>query len=161
MGERWLSIDPGETVGWALWEDQQLLDAGQYPLVEFRDMVATAVLDGRGGFEDVRRLVIERFALYPEEARSGALDWDEMRTSRLIGALELCASLGGWQVVFQPALIKEPSEKAGAAEFFRRPLHENRHANDALRHGWFYVMTVMRAVKIKLPSGGEAWVVKR
>lgn len=157
MGERWLSVDPGETAGWALWEGDELVDAGQDPLIEFRDEVGAGVSYLRPSrFAGISRLVIERFALYPWVAKSGALDFDEMRTSRLIGALEYIAACEGMEVIFQPATIKEFALAAGAAELFRRPLHENRHMNDAIMHGWYYIHTVKRGVKVKLPGGGEA-----
>lgn len=149
--ERWLSVDPGETAGWALWEGDELVDAGQDPLVEFRRWVAS---DGY-----FTRFVIERFALYPWVARAGGLDYDEMRTSRLIGALEHIADEADIEVVFQPATIKEFAVAAGAEELFRRPVHPNRHMNDAIMHGWYYIHTVMRGVKVKLPGGGEAMTV--
>lgn len=156
-------MDPGETTGWALWEGRELVDAGQEELIPFIDLVADGALVGTqrvsdatearhfGLFAGIRRLVIEEFRLYPWIIHEGGLDFDEVRTARGIGALEFIARHGGLEVVMQPATIKAAAEAGGARELFQRPLHENRHANDAIRHGWFYITTVMLGRRVELP----------
>lgn len=159
---RWLAIDPGETTGWALFDGKNLVDAGQDPLIPFIDEVwdgvshGSVVVTAAGRFQGIRRLVIEKFALYPWVVDEGGLDFDELRTSRGIGALEFIGRHAGLDVVMQPALVKEPSMAAGARELFYRPLYENRHANDAIMHGFYYVITEMLGTRIELPSGGTA-----
>lgn len=157
---RWLSIDPGETTGWALWEDKQLVDAGQTELIPFIDEVADSArvlgpssnLDLLAPFDGVKRLVVEEFKLYPWVIQDGGLDFDEVRTARGIGALEFIARQAGIEFTFQPATIKEPAMDAGARELFQRPLYENRHANDAIMHGWYYIVTRMLGQRIELPN---------
>lgn len=158
---KWLSIDPGETTGWALWEGDRLLDAGQEELVKFVDEVGESNSE-RCTCTDpfyVELLVIERFALYPWVARSGELDFDELRTSRGIGALEYIARQAGVRVVMQPATIKDPAQAAGARELFLSPVYENRHANDAIMHGWYYILTELKKVKLDIPAVTEANVI--
>lgn len=143
-----LTIDPGETTGWALWDaDWKLLEAGQTPLNEFCTAlfwyVAGERLDagctGAGEFdwmERVQRIVCEDWAIYPWEAQN--LGWDKCRTARGIGRIELIAQVAEIELVLQPAKIKETALAAGAEELFLSPRHPNRHANDAIMHGVYY-----------------------
>lgn len=153
---RWLSIDPGETTGWALWDDDELIEAGQMPMWQFIDDLGASVDTCPGRiydpdfeplFEGVRKLVIEDFVLYPEGIGPGPPPpWDKVRTARMIGALELIARNAGLEVEFQGAIIKDTAEKAGAEQLFLSPLHENRHANDAIRHGVYHL--AMQGVRL-------------
>ena len=147
---KWISIDPGETTGYAVWNDETLIDAGQRPLWEFIDVLAatsgvvtlpTVHLDPDlvAALEGWERLVVENWRIYPEQARNGDLDFDECRTARGIGTFELLTRASGKEIILQPALIKDESERGGAEQLFISPRYENRHANDAIRHGWFYV----------------------
>lgn len=145
---RWLSVDPGEDAGWALWEDHTLLDAGDSKLWPFIDEVARGVgmlpeipFRQPSRFRGIRRIVCEDFKLYPWKLRTHELDWDKVRTARGIGALTLIARFMNLEFVLQPASIKKAAEAAGASEYFLHPLTPNRHANDAIRHGVFYDVT--------------------
>lgn len=147
--ELWISVDPGESTGWALWRGDTLIDAGTYPLWDFAQSVFIATfrpeeaeLVGDWMAEKlfgIQRIVMEDWRIYPKEAQAGNLNWDQCRTARLIGALTLCAQQGSMEYTFQPALIKEAAEQAGAENFFLSPRNENRHANDAIRHGVYYL----------------------
>lgn len=150
---KWLTVDPGEDTGWALWQGYRLLDCGQEKLWPFGDAVFEALfgmeLDPAGWdltasdlgkqFEGLGLIVCEDFRIYPWEARKGSLNWDQVRTARLIGSLTQSARSGRIPFVLQGAKIKERSEAAGAKELFVRPLDENRHANDAIRHGVYFI----------------------
>jgi hypothetical protein len=146
--ELWLSCDPGESVGWALWRGSTLIDAGTGVLWDFAQSVFVAVFRPEEAeligdwlaekFIGITRIVMEDWRIYPREAKKGTLDWDQCRTARLIGALTLICQQGSMEYVLQPALIKEAAEQAGAEAFFLSPRDENRHANDAIRHGVYY-----------------------
>lgn len=152
----WLSVDPGESVGWALWRGDTLIDAGTGVLWDFAQSVFVATFRPEEAeligdwlaekFIGITRLVIEDWRIYPWEAKKGSLDWDQCRTARLIGALTMCAQQGSMEYTFQPALIKESAEQAGAENFFLSPRDENRHANDAIRHG-VYWLSVKQGLK--------------
>jgi hypothetical protein len=144
---RWIAIDPGESTGWALWEGDELLQAGTTSSWEFVDAL-DAALRGPGpvaapalvwDFQNVEKIVMEDWALYPWAAQ--ALIWDRQLTVRLIGAIMLLARQYGIELVMQPAKIKDSAEAGGAESYFLRPLHPNRHANDATRHGAYYIQT--------------------
>jgi hypothetical protein len=155
----WLSVDPGEMTGWALWEDRELIDADQTELIRFIDDVWFGIgqdyckdpsVSG-GPFRGVKRLVVEEFRLYPWVVKEGGLDFDELRTSRGIGQLEFIARHANLEFKFQPATIKETAIMGGARELFQHPLYENRHANDAVMHGWYFVVTEMLGTRVELP----------
>jgi hypothetical protein len=154
---RTLYVDPGETAGWTLACGTTLLAAGQTPLWHFADDVWAALKRtpkgplARGPQADaylhwendeslmdlpIKRIVFENFRLYKNKA--SAMVGDEFRTVRLIGALCWFAREKNLDIHDQPASIKELAEIGGAEAFFLRPLRENRHANDALRHWWYF-----------------------
>lgn len=146
---RWLTVDPGETVGWALWEGRNKIDGGQTPAWDFVDDVAYGLgIAGRPGAGlpaptgmgrrewDVKLIVCEDFVNYPEGVGDGPVPpWDSFETPRVIGAITLCARLAGIPFELQGADIKRAAKAAGAEDIFVRPLHPNRHENDATMHG--------------------------
>ena len=147
MGVKFLSVDPGDSVGYAVWSDDELCEAGTASAEDFEAAFAAAL--GVGGPSDdegdpalvaqlrgARHVVIEDWVIYPWKARE--LSWDPCRTARLIGAMALVCRLAGIPYTLQPAKIKEQAEAAGAEHLFLSPLDENRHANDAMRHGVYY-----------------------
>jgi hypothetical protein len=138
----WISIDPGEDTGWALWDGERLVEASTDKLWDVVDALSAALLsvtprDDLPDFGSVDRLVVEDWALYPWKLKQ--LAWDKCRTARGIGAIELLARVSGKQLFLQPASIKKTAVAAGAEELFMAPLHENRHANDAIMHGIFFL----------------------
>jgi len=139
---KWISIDPGESTGWALWDSGNLVEASTDILWD--------VIDNLCGVSSIREnpelelqfpkidlIVMEDWALYPWKLKE--LGWDKCRTARGIGAIELICRVSGIELVLQPAAIKKGAVAAGAEELFLKPLHENRHANDAIMHGVFYM----------------------
>lgn len=156
MPKRWVCIDPGEDTGFSIWEDKKLILGGTVKLWDVADLVGRwlgieplspklaedyeFLFDELDGYE-CERLVVEDFRIYPWEAKN--LAWDQVRTARLIGALTWQARLVEVPFILQPAAIKEDAVKAGAEHFFYSPLHENRHINDSIMHGWFYVQAVL------------------
>lgn len=145
----WLAVDPGEDTGWALFEDERLVDAGTEKLWAFGDSVFMAVfrpeeLDLVGDelaklFVGIEKIVAEDWRLYPNEMKKGSLAWDQCRTARLLGSLTQTCRMGGLELILQGAKIKKAAEAAGAKALFMAPLEENRHANDAIRHGVYYL----------------------
>lgn len=137
----WLTLDPGETTGWSLWERRNLLDSGQHELWEMIDLLDWSLREGTITFSEnpgvLEAIVCEDWKLYEWEAQN--LVWDSFRTVRGIGAFTLLARQNNIPFILQPATIKEAAVAAGAEELFSRPLHENRHANDAIMHGVFYL----------------------
>lgn len=152
---KWLTVDPGEDCGWAVWSGRNLVEAGTDKMWDVGDAVWAAAVNtrypghidneellvGQGYMqlarmiEDVELVVVENFTIYPWVAAEGGLDWDEVRTARLIGSIFQACRFAGWQYAQQGAKIKDAAIAAGAEAYFYKPLHENRHANDAIMHG--------------------------
>lgn len=149
-----LCVDPGEDTGWSVWRGPLLVGAHTTKMWDFADE-AWAALSGRDGAWlsdpsaawvregmekhaglEFGRVVCEDWRLYPKDLK--ALAWDQCRTARLIGALTFMARTLELDFHLQPAAIKQTSLDAGAEEFFYKPLHENRHQNDSIMHGWYF-----------------------
>jgi len=133
-----------------LWDGPDLVDSGQDPLWEFIDGVTDSTFCPGGDYEHAEgpfvrdnqplgAIVCEDWSLYPWVIKTGALDFDKCRTARGIGALTLIARIAGIPFILQGADIKDGAKAAGAEELFLHPLHENRHQNDAIMHGAFYI----------------------
>jgi hypothetical protein len=162
LDPRWLTFDPGEDCGLSVWEENTLiygetLKMGvvslllHYLLIEPRKLDKWLELypDCAKYAEQVRGRKIERFVaedwrLYPwviytpDGRATHALDFDKCRTARLIGAIDHVARVKHIPVHLQGADIKETAVAAGAENLYYKPLHENRHQNDAIQHGVFY-----------------------
>lgn len=144
----WLTLDPGENTGWSLWKDTTLIESGQDPLWDVIDRVdatlvgetavtwGETVIGDKSG-NDLEAIVCEDWVLY--EWMATKLVWDKFRTVRGIGAFTLLARQHNIPFILQGANIKAAAVAAGAEELFRTPLHENRHQNDAIMHGVYYL----------------------
>lgn len=135
-------FDPGESTGYAVFADSELADAGTCELWEAIHALAGALLGLKQEecvpellklFRGASKVVMEDWSLYPWELQN--LAWDKCRTARGIGAMEAICRLADVPYKLQPAKIKETAVAAGAEDLFLHPLHENRHANDAIMHG--------------------------
>lgn len=146
MSMKIVAVDPGESLGYAIgtpeWETagtSELWDfihaLGRALGVTKAEVADQELLDRLQGVEFV---VIEDWQLYPWELEN--LGWDKCRTARGIGALEYICQSASVPYTLQPAAIKDTAVSAGAEENFLRPLHENRHANDATMHLTYYLL---------------------
>lgn len=157
--------DPGEDFGWCVGCGTTLLSAGTHKMWTAADMVWDAVFSGnaeeflshvylRDGINvddyigmPIGRIVCEDWRLYPNKMKG--LAWDRCRTARVIGALTMIARKADIPFILQPAAIKPAAVAAGAEELYYRPLHENRHQNDAIQHYVFYTSTEL--LDLRLP----------
>lgn len=168
MTDRWITFDPGEDCGCSVWEDDRLIYGEtlkmevvdlmlHYALIEQDDYEVSDFLNRYPEcvefFEQIHpadykivRIVMEDWRLYPwvmytpDGRASHALDFDQCRTARLIGAITHVARLAGIPVHLQGADIKETAVAAGAEQLYYKPLHENRHQNDAIQHGVYWLV---------------------
>jgi hypothetical protein len=165
---RTLYCDPGEDTGWALGKGLRLLAGGTEKMWTFADDVWAALQDNVGFLAEgdtpylrdgvtaednsgpIGRIVMEDFRIYPWAARE--LAWDQVRTARLIGALTFMARVHDIPVVLQPAAIKKRAQAGGAEEMYYTPLHENRHANDAIQHFTFFTQTELLGNDTPMPG---------
>lgn len=131
-----LTLDPGETTGWALWEGIELHSCGQWPTPSPEDL-ADAV-HALAAVHYLARLLYEEYRVrgnkYKEHVGS------EVVTIQHIGAIKVVAS------ELSVPLFKQ---SAGMAKGFatdsklrRWGLYQVglRHANDAIRHGCYWIL---------------------
>lgn len=154
--------DPGEDFGWALGCGLTLVAAGTSKMWDVPDELWAAFSEAdpsdlrnaarlREGVDPsllmlpIGRVVCEDWRLYPDKMK--ALAWDQCRTARVIGALKFICRQQGIPFILQPAAIKQRAVDGGAEEFFYRPLHENRHQNDAIMHFVFYTQTELLGLR--------------
>lgn len=147
----WIAVDPGETTGYSIWNAAgKLVGAGQQPMWKFLDLVYQWAVDGiipaelgediDGDLDhEFGAAVCEDWQIYPWIAEKGQLNFDKCRTARAIGALTLICRQFNKKLVFQGADIKKGAQAAGAESLYLEPVHENRHANDSIQHGVFYL----------------------
>jgi hypothetical protein len=170
LPEKWISMDPGEDFGWALWSGTEFLEHGTDKMWDVGDAIFMVACWDQGlpqlvggdpladKFDGISLIVVENWQLYPWKLRSGQLDWDECRTARIIGHIYGICRQTGWTYEQQPALIKERAIAAGAESYFSHPLRENRHANDATMHGVFRIALEANAAWTDLSTA--SWVVE-
>jgi hypothetical protein len=168
---RTLYADPGEDFGWAIGRGTALLSRGiekMWPtahelwaalhnpldpelMLNSPDFLRAEV-DPELLKVPIGRIVCEDFRLYPWKLKDGSMDFDEVRTARVIGAMTFMAQLLHVPMILQGADIKPAAEAAGAEELYDRPLYENRHSNDAIQHFVFYTNVELMGVKLVVPK---------
>ena len=144
MADRWLTIDPGEDTGVSLWEGSELVDAYTLKMRDVADLLWSCWLSGEVTDASVEhseffaqlqghkliRVVCEDWVIYPWKAKSPAAGRVPHRAPHRCD--HVVANKYDVPVHFQGAKIKERAAAGGAEAYFLRPLHENRHANDAI-----------------------------
>ncbi len=134
---RILAFDPGHTTGFAVFEDQKILDCGE---IDTTDM-ENAVLNVTDIFEPWKPdvVVIEDYRIYKWRAKHHV--GSPMLTTRVIGCIETIAIQRGiYKIYKQPAHIAKgfcTDPKLKDWGFF---LKGKKHANDAIRHGAYYLL---------------------
>lgn len=126
---RLLALDPGETTGYALFDDGNLQVAGEFSLWRLISLLIV----------DVDRVVCERFALYARKA--AAMTNNEFPAVQVIGVVRYLAETLNVPVHFQPA---SAIHSGGSLSPLMRPLVDalevkGSHARDATAHGLWYV----------------------
>jgi hypothetical protein len=177
---RTLFCDPGEDFGWCLGRGTKLIAAGTEKMRDFEDVIWDALIedDNLGGYIidpeaggflrdealdecdlnpgdcKIGRIVMENFRLYPWALKR--LQWNEVRTARVIGAIQLMARKRDIPCILQPAAIKAAAQAAGAESLYYEPHHENRHQNDAIQHFVFYRATEFWGLHLPVPKETES-----
>ena len=129
-----LAVDPGGTTGWAVMETDGRVYAGQDDFERFTHVVVHLPVP------DV--IVVERYVITPRTAKLS----QQTTALEVIGFLRYWAWSHGAKFVMQtPADAKrfstsggKPNGRLDKAGWTMRPLADNDHANDALRHLLLY-----------------------
>ena len=133
---RILCLDPGETMGWCIFEDGLLRSCGQLHMVKARNRWDT--LSTFFKTASPTHCVMENYVVYAHKLASHA--WNELYTAKLIGALNLiCEKEGIEQAMQMAAEAKLFGTDAKLKTWGLFQVHF-KHANDSIRHGLYYML---------------------
>lgn len=126
---RYLAIDPGETLGYATFgENGQLLDMGQFRFEKFLEEIDN-LLTSR-----ILVCIIEDYKNYAWQKQK---KWSRNNTSKVIGKLELLATMRGVQIVLQGANNYAIGAMWGGFEIPKN--HDISHQFVAAAHGIYWL----------------------
>ena len=144
-----LSLDPGETTGWAVFENGELLAAGQLDTSAIEQ--SAAVIQSLIKIHTPAIVVYEDYRVYGWKA--DAHSWAALHTPQLIGAIKTICSLLSIPTHTQMAQVAKQfctDTKLKEWGMYQKGL---KHARDAIRHGCYFILFNQHKVAIKnLPS---------
>lgn len=121
-----ICYDPGHTTGWAIFEDNKLLSAGESEdWKDVREQLDTGQFD---------LVLIEEFKLYPWKAKHKS--WDTFTEIEVIGVIKEYCHYNKIEVELQLAAQKDFFSNDKLKKLFGNI--PSRHAKDAVRHGLVY-----------------------
>lgn len=126
-----LAVDPGDTAGWATFEDGHLIDDGQ---ISGADDFAQFCADAMSSKIDT--IVIEDYKLMPHKAQQQA--GSRFQAVQQIGMLKLLAKVLGAKIVLQGP-DKYPIGLLLAGKTMPKD-HKKSHHVVAYAHGWYYLV---------------------
>lgn len=131
---RLLAIDPGETVGHALFVDGFFVDCGQVVAKENPAQAIENLIE----LMNPTHIVAEDYKVYSTKTESHA--WSSLFTPRMLGMIELLGYQRNIQVHYQmAAVVKQFCNAAKLQEWnFYKP--GKRHADDAIKHGTYFLL---------------------
>lgn len=137
----YLAIDPGETSGWATWDDKgNILAMGQFKQSEQNKWLDEHIKP------TLKEVIVEDYKNYAWQKQK---KWSQNQTSKNIGAIEMICELRGVPYVLQGAAVKKIGYKyAGLGEAPSN--HAISHQYDAIAHGEYRLNTI----GVKLPKIG-------
>lgn len=126
-----VSLDPGDTTGWSVFQDGELKSAGQIPgtAQEIENLLESW---------EPAVVVAEEYRVYGWKAKQHS--WSDVPTLQLIGAMKyICEKLG------IPYFMQSAQQAKGFATNDKLQgwglwQASSRHANDAIRHAVYYLL---------------------
>lgn len=131
-GTRILALDPGETTGWAVFEDQSLVACGQLKVGDLNTLFAV-VRESRANV-----VVIESYRVYEHRAQQHI--GSEVVTIQYIGILKLAAEQLHLPIVMQAAWQGKQFQTDEKLREWGLYQVAHKHANDAIRHGCYFYL---------------------
>ena len=128
-----VSLDPGETTGWAMFKDGLLTDSGQIPTLTCRAELMSLI---EIAYPDV--LVCENYRIYEHKLKRHANQ--EVYTLRLIGAIDYVCTHHQIPIVYQMASLAKGFVTDNKLKSWGMWKRGQRHARDAIRHGIYYLL---------------------
>lgn len=133
-----LAIDPGETVGWALFEQAELSGTGEVRIdIDSSGSMNILPLHRIIKVLNPDLVVIEDYRVYAHKAN--AHTWNALYTPKLIGALQYMCQLWNIPYVMQMASSKQfcTDSKLKIWGYYKKA---SKHSMDAVRHGCYYLL---------------------
>ena len=133
--ERLLAVDPGETTGWAYFENGILRSSGQ---IAHRDLgiMSTKIQELIGDILPTH-VVAEDYKVYRSKAKSHS--WSGLYTPKLLGAIEFICGMSNIPLTLQMASSKQFCTDA-KLKIWGYYCKGNPHTNDAIRHGCYFLL---------------------
>lgn len=131
---RLLALDPGETMGWALFEGCKLT---AYDQVKLKDDPFTPTIALFDKWQPTH-VVAEDYKIYGWKAEKHS--WSELFTPKLIGAVELLCAQRQLPLKKQMAQLAKGFCKDEKLTMWGIFPTKQRHARDAIRHGAYYLI---------------------
>lgn len=126
----YLSIDPGDTLGWAEFDDRGNVQGfGQESDVNFTEFITDKLHSG------LKAVIVEKYVVFQKKAL--AHSGSDMKTSKMIGKIELLADMRKVPVILQPSSIYPIGAKWGGFDIPRN--HSISHQYVAVAHGIYYL----------------------
>jgi hypothetical protein len=135
-----LTLDPGETTGWAVWTHCRLVACGQEYTGSDPALMAEFVRGMDEAFGPLELIVFEEYRIRGNKARQHI--GSEVVTIQHIGAIKVVASdleIKLWQQSASEAKAFATDDKLKEWDLWQP---NERHANDAIRHGCRYHLFV-------------------
>lgn len=127
----YLAIDPGETIGWASFNDLgDLITMGQFRFENFNEEMDKLL------HSDLKQVIIEDYVNYGHKQQKR---WTRNNTSKIIGKIELLADLRSVSWVRQPANNYGIGAMWGGFEIPTD--HSISHQFVAAAHGIYWLQT--------------------
>lgn len=131
---RLLALDPGETIGYALFIEGKLVDCGQEIA---KECPAQAIMNV---FDRVKptQIIAEDYRVYGH--KSDSHKWSSLFTPRLLGMIELLCYQREINLDYQMAATVK--QFCSLARLKQWGMYESsrRHAMDAIKHGTYYLL---------------------
>lgn len=130
-----LSIDPGETTGWALFRNGQLYDCGH---LDIKNQGLEAVYKAFQFRVFIDCIVIEDYKIYPNKLKLHTMS--NLMTPRIIGAFEYLAILRTVPIYFQMAGTAKGFCTNDKLRKWNYWIKGQKHSRDAIRHGCYWLL---------------------
>lgn len=135
--KRILVLDPGETTGFAIFEDNQLVRSGQISTVQDKE-VYWEKLYFLMTHEKYNYVVCEDYRIYQHKLARHS--FSPVLTLRIIGGIDLLATLYGVPIHYQMATQAKGFVTDAKLKEWGFWAHGQNHARDAIRHGCYFLL---------------------
>lgn len=138
LGSSLLVFDPGHTTGWAFFENNTLQEAGQIATHGSEEATKT-ILPLLQTYKP-KRVIYEDYRIY--SWRRDHHVGSELITSQVIGTIKtlITMMLNDTEIISQPPSVAKTFAKDNKLRAWGFYQHNKRHANDAIRHGIYWLV---------------------